>query len=156
MSTPIGLLLTQQKVIIICVKSQKMNSFILVFHSITGGFHMDLNTMIGLKIAALRRQHNMTQEQLAEKLDISIKHCSEVERGLSRLSLEKLIDVSSLFDVSLDYLLKDSPVVPPTYDYICNEFPPSIVNIMRSENNTEINLLREYLNMYTKLRNTKK
>lgn len=113
---------------------------------------MNLNAMIGLKIANLRKQHGMTQEQLAEKLEISIKHCSSVERGLSCLSLEKLIEVTNLFDVSLDFLLKETPVNNISYDCICDKFPPSIINILRSNDEEEIQLLREYLCMYTKLR----
>ena len=113
---------------------------------------MNLNAMIGLKIATLRKQHGMTQEQLAEKLEISIKHCSSVERGLSCLSLEKLIEIANLFDVSLDFLLKETPVNNISHDCICDKFPPSIINILRSNNQEEIKLLREYLCMYTKLR----
>lgn len=113
---------------------------------------MDMNAMIGSKIAALRKQHGMTQEQLAEKLDISIKHCSSVERGLSCLSLEKLIEVSNLFDVSLDFLLKEKQVNNKSYECLCDKLPPSIVNIIRSGNEIELNLLREYLCLYSKLR----
>ena len=65
----------------------------------------DLNVQIGKNIAALRRRQKMTQEELAEELNISIKHCSSVERGKSCLSLEKLIAVCDIFDVSLDYLV---------------------------------------------------
>lgn len=117
---------------------------------------MDMNAMIGSKIAALRKQHGMTQEQLAEKLDISIKHCSSVERGLSCLSLEKLIEVSHLFDVSLDFLLKETPSNNKSYECLCGKLPPSIVNIIRSGNENEIKLLREYLSLYTKLRDMPK
>ena len=117
---------------------------------------MDMNAMIGSKIAALRKQHGMTQEQLAEKLDISIKHCSYVERGLSCLSLEKLIEVSHLFDVSLDFLLKEVPSNNKSYECLCDKLPPSIVNIIRSGNENEIKLLREYLSLYTKLRDMPK
>lgn len=116
---------------------------------------MELNAAIGSKIAALRKQHGLTQEQLAEKLDISIKHCSAVERGLSCLSLEKLIEVSNLFDVSLDYLIKNRDNDSSTYDYIFNELPPSIVQVILSKNENEINLLKEYLRLYSKLRDTK-
>ena len=115
---------------------------------------MNLNAMIGSKIATLRKQHGLTQEQLAERLDISVKHCSSVERGLSCLSLEKLIETSIIFDVSLDFLLKETHSASRSYDCLCDKFPPSIVNIIRSENETEIRLLKEYLFMYTKLRNT--
>lgn len=64
-----------------------------------------LNVQIGKNIAALRKSQKMTQEELAEELNISIKHCSSVERGKSCLSLEKLISVCDIFDVSLDYLV---------------------------------------------------
>lgn len=115
---------------------------------------MDLNASIGLKIARLRKEHGLTQEQLAEKIDISIKHCSSVERGLSCLSLEKLIDISNLFDVSLDYLVKGTTFKNNSCKYVENEFPPSILNIMNSGNKSEIELLKEYLHLYVKLRNT--
>lgn len=117
---------------------------------------MTLNASIGSRIAKLRKEHKLTQEQLAEKLDISIKHCSSVERGLSCLSLEKLIDVSNLFDVSLDYLIKGNPTVEKSVDCVYFDLPQSIVSIMSSRDKTEIDLLQEYLRLYTKIRNTKK
>lgn len=43
---------------------------------------------------------------MAELLDISIKHYSEVERGITGLSVDKLIYLSNLLGISLDYLLK--------------------------------------------------
>lgn len=65
----------------------------------------DLSQSIGERIAELRKEQHMTQAELAEYLDISVKHCSSVERGLSRLSLEKMIEVADLFHTSLDYLI---------------------------------------------------
>ena len=117
---------------------------------------MDFNARIGTKIAALRKQHQLTQEQLAEKLDISIKHCSAVESGLSCLSLEELVEVSYLFDVTLDYLVKETPFQNKPFDCLCDDLPPSVINIMQSGNVKEIELLQEYLRMYVKLRNTTK
>lgn len=113
---------------------------------------MELNTTIGKRIAKLRKEHNMTQEQLSEKLDISIKHCSSVERGLSSLSLEKLVDVSELFDVSIDYLVKGTD--DPNEDNInqfFSEVPQSIISIMSSDDKNLRNLLLEYLNFFSKL-----
>lgn len=107
---------------------------------------MNLNTSIGSQIAKLRKEHGFTQEQLAEKLDISIKHCSSVERELSCLSLEKLIEVSNLFDVSLDYLAnKDAQ--NDSINYVNEVLPPSVINIMYSKNEDETNLLKEYLHL---------
>ena len=117
---------------------------------------MNLNSRIGSRLAILRKRNGLTQEQLAEKLDISIKHCSSVERGLSCLSLEKLIEVSNIFDVSIDSLVKEAPFQYEPSTCICNKLPPSIVNILRSGNEDEIKLLLDYLSLYTKLRNKHK
>ena len=113
---------------------------------------MALNLSIGNKIAALRKSKGMTQEKLAEKLDISIKHCSSVERGLSCLSLEKLIEVSKIFDVSLDFLIKEDYVVQDVHTQICTELPQSIIEILQSQDEKEISLLQEYLRFYNKIR----
>ncbi len=64
-----------------------------------------LHIQIGKQISRLRREKKWTQEQLAELLNISIKHCSAVERGKSALSMEKMIMLCELFDVSLDFLI---------------------------------------------------
>ena len=65
----------------------------------------NLNKNIGERIAKLRKESNITQAQLAEKLNISIRHCSSIECGNARLSIEKLIEVADLFHVTLDYLI---------------------------------------------------
>ena len=64
-----------------------------------------LQEQIGMRLSELSKAHHMTQEQFAEALDISVKHCSHVERGVSCLSLEKLIEVSELYNISLDYII---------------------------------------------------
>ena len=113
---------------------------------------MPLNDSIGSRIAKLRKEHNLTQEQLAEKLDISIKHCSAVERGTSRLSLDYLIEISNMFDVSLDYLIKGTSLNCTSSSDIIPLLPNTIVNILISGSESEIKLLQEYLRMYTKIR----
>lgn len=128
------------------------NGIKLEFYGLLWRLVMELNATIGKRIAKLRREHNMTQEQLSEKLDISIKHCSSVERGLSSLSLEKLVDVSELFDVSIDYLVKGT--LNPNEDNISqflSEVPQSIVSIMSSDDENLRNLLLEYLKFFSKI-----
>ena len=117
---------------------------------------MELNALIGSRIAKLRKEHNMTQEQLAEKLDISIKHCSAVERGISSLSLEKLVDVGMLFDVSLDFLVKGNSENDFSIEHIWASLPQSITSVLTSNDETEIELLLEYLRLYSKIRNARK
>ncbi|MCK5731850.1 MAG: helix-turn-helix transcriptional regulator [Tenericutes bacterium] len=59
------------------------------------------------KLRNLRKQKNMSQEELANQLDISRQSVSKWESGLSMPDLENVIKLSELFEVSLDYLLKD-------------------------------------------------
>lgn len=113
---------------------------------------MELNKLIGSRISFLRKEHGLTQEQLSEKLDISVKHCSAVERGLSRLSLEKLIEVCNIFNVSLDYLIRETTPCA-TYDYLSDNFSSTAIHVLHSNDAKELKLLNEYLVMYARLRN---
>ncbi len=60
----------------------------------------------GEKISKLRKENNMTQEQLAEVLGVSRQSVSKWESDLSYPETDKLIKLSRLFSCSVDSLLK--------------------------------------------------
>lgn len=62
----------------------------------------------GEKLSALRKQHGMTQQELAERLDVSRQAVSRWERMTSDPSAENLIGIGRLFQVSVDFLLDDA------------------------------------------------
>ena len=62
---------------------------------------------LGEKIQALRKQHGMSQEQLADALNISRQAVSKWETNESQPDIERLIEISGMFNVSTDYLIKD-------------------------------------------------
>ena len=66
----------------------------------------DYRTAFGRRLRQARKDRGFTQEKLAEELNISQKHYSELERGLAGISVDTLIQVSELLDVNIDYLLK--------------------------------------------------
>lgn len=73
------------------------------------------------KLHSLRKKSGLSQEELAEKLDVSRQAISKWESGVSVPESEKLIVISSYFNVSVDYLLKDeikspSPREPKAYE----------------------------------------
>lgn len=80
----------------------------------------DYRQEIGVRLKQVRKNKHFTQEQIAEALDISQKHYSEAERGLTGLSVGHLIEFSELLSVSLDYLLKGNTsqdtatLIPPS------------------------------------------
>ena len=59
------------------------------------------------KLIRLRRQRGWSQEELAEKLQVSRQAVSKWESAQTAPELEKLLQLSALFGVSTDYLLKD-------------------------------------------------
>jgi len=60
---------------------------------------------IGKRIKAHRLSANMTQEGLAEKLDISVSFQSRLERGAAKISFEKLVATSEQLNVSVSELI---------------------------------------------------
>ena len=62
------------------------------------------------KLLTLRKANNLTQEQLAEKLDVSRQSISKWESEQATPELEKIVALSSIFDVTTDYLLKSSEI----------------------------------------------
>ena len=60
------------------------------------------------KIYTLRKERGLSQEQLAEELNVSRQAISKWESGRAVPETEKLLVISEYFGVSLDYLMKDS------------------------------------------------
>ncbi|MBQ8596518.1 MAG: helix-turn-helix domain-containing protein [Lachnospiraceae bacterium] len=62
----------------------------------------------GEKIAALRKKKNLTQEQLAEILNVSRQSVSRWEMDAAFPETEKLIKLGRLLECSIDYLLNEN------------------------------------------------
>lgn len=60
---------------------------------------------IGKKITELRKEHNMTQMELADKLGISFQAVSNWERGNTMPDISKLPELAEIFQISIDDLL---------------------------------------------------
>lgn len=59
------------------------------------------------KLSYLRKKLGWSQEELANQMEVSRQSVSKWESGQSIPEIEKMIRLSDIFDVSLDYLLKD-------------------------------------------------
>ena len=74
---------------------------------------MDFNN----RLYQLRKQKGLSQEELANRLNVSRQTVSKWEVGDSTPDMEKLVAISDLFDVSLDKLVmgkEDEPQNPTT------------------------------------------
>lgn len=59
------------------------------------------------KLLELRRREGLSQEQLADRLGVTRQSVSKWESGAAAPELTKLVALSDLFAVSVDYLVKD-------------------------------------------------
>ena len=66
-----------------------------------------MKMILSEKIIMLRKKYGWSQEELAERLDISRQSVSKWESGASIPDLERIVGMSQLFGVTTDYLLKD-------------------------------------------------
>ncbi len=65
------------------------------------------------KLMELRRKAGLSQEQLADRLGVTRQSVSKWESGAAMPELGKLIALSELFGVSIDYLVKDGDALDP-------------------------------------------
>lgn len=90
---------------------------------------------IGEKIIKLRKQNNMSQEELASKLNVSRQSISKWELNSATPDAYNLLELSKLFNVTTDYLLYD--------DYKSDEDIPKIKKVI---NDIKINKEKEIKN----------
>ena len=77
---------------------------------------------IGKRIYDLRSKSGMSQGDLAEKLDVSRQTISKWENGMCMPETEKLIQLSNIFSVSTDFILKgEDKSSEPVYVYVKSE-----------------------------------
>lgn len=60
---------------------------------------------IGRRIQSRRKQQGLTQEQLADRMNVSIQMISNLERGNKAIRIDNLINLSQILAVSTDYIL---------------------------------------------------
>ena len=67
----------------------------------------ELRKSIGKKIKIARLKAEYTQEQLAEKLSLSTRYISQLERGIAFGSASTIISVCKALDINANFLFSD-------------------------------------------------
>ncbi len=67
----------------------------------------NIKSIVAKNISALRQSNNMTQLELAEKINYSDKAISKWERAESCPDISVLVQIAELFGVTVDYLVKE-------------------------------------------------
>ncbi len=107
------------------------------------------NKSIGKSIRILRHQHGWSQEDIANRLGISIPAFSKIETGVTDVNLSRLEQIANIYEVSVVQLL--------TVDNEQAEVAPSHLNLIQkklSDRENEIaSLQRKVIELYEELRN---
>ena len=77
-------------------------------------------SVIGKRIKEARNNQNLTQEELADELNISVAFLSRVETGKSHINLKRLTQIAEFLKVSPGYLLTGSNTT--SKDYLKEDF----------------------------------
>lgn len=105
----------------------------------------DLRKSIGKKIKLARTKSEYTQEQLAEKLSLSTRYISQLERGIAFGSATTITNVCKALNITSDFLFhdliqNDSPIVSDLVDqsflenYLkLNDYNKTVINTITNE-----------------------
>ena len=72
-------------------------------------------SIIGQRINKARKAKSLTQEQLAEKIDVSIAFLSRIERGNSQINLKRLSQMSIALNVPIEKILNGTTMENENY-----------------------------------------
>ena len=82
------------------------------------------------KLIELRKEKNWSQEDFAEKLDVSRQAISRWENGTALPDAQNILRISKLFNVSADYLLNDEYENGTNIDAVCEGIMSSIARTL--------------------------
>ena len=98
---------------------------------------------VGRRIKTARERKKLTQEQLAEMVNLSPMHVSVIERGVKLPKLETLINIANILDVSADELLQD--VVNNQTRLCATEASDLIIQLPREDQRRVLAALRSFV-----------
>ena len=97
---------------------------------------LDYSAM-GNRIKECRKKKDLTQEKIAEIMDMSVSFISRIERGSVKVSLETLVKIASILDVSPCYFIDGT--IKTNNEYLKND----LINTTMNFDNKKMNLILE-------------
>lgn len=92
---------------------------------------------IGKRIKIARIKADLTQERLAEMIEISPTHMSNIETGTTRVSLTVIVSLANALSVTVDDLLCDSVIKAKV------QFEKDIAGILADCDEYEIRMVKD-------------
>lgn len=107
---------------------------------------MNYNTTIGLRIKELRTQKKLTLKDLSEQTSLSTGFLSQLERGLTNISIDWLAKIANVLDVELleffdDSLQTGDSTITRSYERKCSPVSEQIIQYSLSKNTSSFEML---------------
>lgn len=83
-------------------------------------------SIIGERLKNARKEKHLTQEQLAEKIDVSIAFLSRIERGSSQINLKRLTQICEILEITEGDILNGAS--SKSTKYLNSEFATLLKN----------------------------
>lgn len=115
----------------------------IVFQDINNFMKRDLKKSLALKVKALRESASLTQEELADKCDVSWRTISNLERGLVVPDLCMLIKIAEIFQVKLDDMVNLNVATNKSWSRLERE--QFLIEKIRHANDNIVNYLLDQL-----------
>ncbi len=100
---------------------------------------------MGKNIKKIRKNRKLTQEQLAEQIDVSSVYISQIETGARKASLETVYNISLALRVTIDELVNSNKSITDTKSI-------AIERLLHNRTIKEINALEKFLEILTDFR----
>lgn len=85
----------------------------------------------GKRIQLLRKQKGLSQEELADKLNVSSNTVAKIECGLRRPSVDFIVDLVNFFDTTVDYIVLGEEIEKERdYDLLIQEIDDAIGQLL--------------------------
>lgn len=105
--------------------------------------------MENLKV--LRKQHNLSQQKLADILHISQQSVYKYENNITSPDLDTLIKMADFFNTSVDYIIGHTEIshkIEPVTDSMLNQDEILLLSSYRQLSHSQQNLIHEIIKSY--------
>lgn len=106
----------------------------------------DTLILVGQRIQEVRKERGLSQTDLAERLNISLSHMSNIETGKTNFGVDIFKRITEVLQISADYLLRSN--VPAVTDIYADEIAGLLSECSPSEVEAMKNMLKEMKNAF--------
>ena len=96
--------------------------------------------LIGERIKRARKSKGITQENMAERLNVSIGYVSQVERGVTKISLDLLGAISTILECDVAVLISESAI--NSTEYLESEIVSAVCKLDQKKKKFILNLIK--------------